>query len=112
MPQVKRRHSPATLAVNVTENVAKVSGREKFFHLRRPIDLDAHEERGRFVISYAPLNIDVYGNGRQEAIAAFAEAFEDAWNWLNESSDGQLSGDAKRLRRSFKDLVQAVDSVK
>lgn len=111
MPQVKRRSNPATLAINVTENVVKVAGRRKFFHLRKEIDLDAHEEQGRFVITYPPLNIDVYGDGRNDAIQAFAEAFEDAWNWLTETSESELTHDAKLLKRRFRDLVLSVDPV-
>jgi hypothetical protein len=60
-------------------------------------------------VAYPPLNIDVYGDTQAEAIGAFAEAFGDAWQYLNE---GNLSRDASELKKAFDKLVATVDQTR
>jgi len=60
-------------------------------------------------VAYPPLNIDVYGDTQAEAIGAFAEAFDDAWRYLNE---GNLSRDASELKKAFDKLVATVDQTR
>jgi hypothetical protein len=97
--------NPIALAVNVTESVTQIVMRDLTFHLRTPIDLETRREHGRFIVAYPPLNIDVYGDTETEAIEAFAEAFADAWKYLEE---GSLSGDAAELKKRFGRLVAKV----
>jgi hypothetical protein len=95
------------LAANVTENVVQILAGGLTFHLREPIDLETKLDHGRFVVAYAPLNIDVYGPNRTEALEAFAEAFGDAWSYLVKESRN-LSGDAIALKQAIESLVESV----
>ncbi len=97
------------MAINVTENIREIAGRRSVFHLREPIDLETRRERGRYTVVFEPLEIDVYGDDRDDAIKAFAEAFEDAWFWLTEAPAREYTRDAKVLRRRIEELVESVE---
>lgn len=100
------------MAVNVTENVLEIAGHTKLFRLSHPIDLETRKAGGRVLVTYEPLGIDVYGRDHDEAVAAFAEAFEDAWEWLEEAPSKDLTGDARELKRSFRTLVRSVEPIR
>ena len=107
-PRVLRRRSPATLAANVTENVAQILWQGRVFHLSKPIDLTIEREGAYYVIGYQPLGITGYGHSEREALESFADDFSFTWDTYGMARDGDLTQDARDLKQNLRRLVARV----
>ncbi len=99
---------PATLAVDVTENVVALIYEDQVFRLRRPIQIHAYRDGDLHIREYKPLGISAYGFTEAEALHAFAEEFSSCWHWIAEEKDGKLGPDAQELKSKLLDLVETV----
>ncbi len=115
MPE-ERNGTPATIAleVNATKNIIQIFDRHRHtaFHLSRPIDLSVRHEHGQCIITYPPLDLEVWGDNEMEALWAFAELFSDTWHSVANAPDSGLTGDARELKRQMRELVGRTEPVK
>lgn len=107
---------PATIAfeANVTKNVIRIFDRHSLmaFHLSHPIDLSVRGEHGQHIITYQPLDMEVWGSSEMEALWAFAELFGDTWHSVASARDGDLTPDARDRKRRMRELVRSAEPVK
>jgi hypothetical protein len=106
----RRVRNPATMAENATEEVVQINDGNTIFHLRKPIDLCVRRESRHFVVGYEPLGIEESGETEFEALRAFANHFGDIWQEIAVADDGQLTSDARQLKRRLQSLVQSVST--
>ena len=102
---------PATLAVNVTQDVTAVVYGTQVFRLRFPIRIHAHRDGNLFIHEYEPLGISAYGFTQAESLQAFAEEFSSCWHWIGLEEDRRLGPDARELKRKLLRLVETVQPV-
>lgn len=110
VPLAKRRpRNPSTLAANVPTGVVQLVGTHRRFFLSEPIDLNVHQEAGRWVIEYSPLQIFVAEPSRDAAYAGFVDMFDLLWEQYAEAPDRELTKGARALKHALLHTVEEVE---
>ena len=82
---------------------------QRFFRLRKAIQVDAFRKGSLWVREYAPLHILGYGATSEESWASFLEDFASYWDGIAQEPGAHLHKSAREFKRKLLELVQSVE---
>lgn len=96
-------------AHGITEHIFEIRYGSERFCLTEPIALDVRSEAGHVLASFAPLEIEGYGDTDDEAMESFSDQFGSTWHSVAPAPDADLTDDAREIKDRMLKLVQRVE---